>query len=848
MSDWLSTFFLDVRYSLRQFMRSPMFTAIAILSLGLGIGANTAIFSIMNSMLLSSLPVREPERLVILTSPNEEGRSTGVGENERTWISYPEFVQLREQLTTVSGLCAAGSSLQQWQVRIGDQGQQTVSGKLVSEDYFAVLGVEPALGRLFNAHDAQGPGQDPYVVISHGFWQRHFNGRSDVIGTTITLNGTTFNVIGVSEPRFQGESVARNPDLWLPMMMQPSIYPGRDWLQEDPAKSPDKVMWLNAFGRLKPGATLENVQAEVKVVFPRMMQAYYSSTLTPELQKRVMSQYLVVRDAHAGTFPGRDDITLQLQILLAVAGVVLLIACANVANLLLARATGRHREMSVRFALGASRARIYRQLVTETLILGLFGGLIGLLVGFGGSRILISLLSDPDQPFNVAYAPDWRVFGFTAGVALITGLLFGVAPARRAMKIDITSSLREGGRSVTQSGGRLNLARSLVVGQVALSFLLTVGAGLLVRTLWNLQSISLGFPKERMLQVDVDGVSAGYKDRALTNFYAGLSERLSVLPGVQGVAYSRLGLLTGGVARSRIKVDGVIPELEKNRRAHYDFVSPGYFALLGAPLLMGRDIGPQDTSDSQKVCVINEVLANRLFGEQNPLGRQLTVFNMKGSNPMSIVGVVKNIRASSLRDEIPPTFYAAVRQPFMEETAGPMVFQIRTTVDPNSTLKTVRETILTANPDAPIIFTATTDEVIADQTVTESQIARLCSIFCILALLLAAVGLYGVVSDNIARRTNEIGTRMAVGASPRRIIGMILGETAMVTGVGLAVGLLAAGLSTRVIAAYLFGLGRMDYITIAFALGLVSLVALAAGYLPATRAGRVNPVTALRQQ
>src|SRR5215216_5238996 len=271
MSDWLSTFFLDVRYSLRQFMRSPMFTAIAILSLGLGIGANTAIFSIMNSMLLSSLPVREPERLVILTSPNEEGRSTGVGENERTWISYPEFVQLREQLTTVSGLCAAGSSLQQWQVRIGDQGQQTVSGKLVSEDYFAVLGVEPALGRLFNAHDAQGPGQDPYVVISHGFWQRHFNGRSDVIGTTITLNGTTFNVIGVSEPRFQGESVARNPDLWLPMMMQPSIYPGRDWLQEDPAKSPDKVMWLNAFGRLKPGATLENVQAEVKVVFPRMM-------------------------------------------------------------------------------------------------------------------------------------------------------------------------------------------------------------------------------------------------------------------------------------------------------------------------------------------------------------------------------------------------------------------------------------------------------------------------------------------------------------------------------------------------------------------------------------------------
>ena len=848
MTNWLNALFLDLRYSLRQIRRSPMITTVAILSLGLGIGATTAIFSLINSMLLTNLPVRDPQRLVILTSPNEEGRSTGMAENERKQISYPEFVQLREQLTTLEGLCAAGSSLQDWQVRIGNQGQQTVSGKLVTEDYFTVLGVEPAIGRLFNAQDARGVGQDPYVVISHAFWQRNFGGRTDVLGLPVRLSGTTLTVIGVSEPRFKGESVARNPDMWIPMMMQPSIYPGRDWLHEDPANSTDKIMWLNAFGRLKPEATIESVQAEVKVVFGRMMQAFYPSTLAPDLQKRVLSQYLVVRDGRAGTFPGREDVTWQLKILLAVAGMVLLIACANVANLLLAKATGRQKEMSIRAALGASRSRIYRQLVTESLFLWSLGGIVGLLVGFGASRILVLLIADPQQPFHAAYATDWRVFGFTAGVALLTGMVFGVIPARRAMRSDINISLRESSRSVTQSGRRLNFAKGLVAGQVALSFLLTVGAGLLVRTIWNLQSISLGFPKEQMLQVDVDGVSAGYKDDNLTRFYTDLSDRLSALPGVRGVAYSRLGLLSGGEARSRIQVDGVVPDRVQDRRANYDYVSPGYFALLGAPLLMGRDISPQDTSGSPKVCVVNEELAKRLFPGQSPIGRQLAQLNSKSSNPMQIVGVVKNIRSGSLRGEIPPTFYAAARQPYSTETSGPMVFQIRTTIEPNSALRSIREAILSANPDAPILFTATTEEAIADLTVTESQIARLCSIFCILALLLAAVGLYGVLSDSIARRINEIGTRMAMGATPGMIILMILRETALVTVMGLVAGLIAASLATKVIASYLFGLGRMDYITIAFALGLVSAVALAAGYIPAARAGRVNPVTALRHE
>ena len=390
----------------------------------------------------------------------------------------------------------------------------------------------------------------------------------------------------------------------------------------------------------------------------------------------------------------------------------------------------------------------------------------------------------------------------------------------------------------------------LVIGQVALSFLLTVGAGLLVRTLMNLEAIWLGYPKDHLLQVDVDGGSAGYKDQGLVSFYSQLADRLSALPGVRGVAYSNLGLFTGGESKIHIQLEGASSSqsLDSNDlMAHFDYVSPGYFSVLGAPLVLGRPIGLQDDSTSTRVAVINEEFARQFFAGQNPLGRHISAISGRDSTALEIVGVVKNVRSDSLRGEIPPVFYAPVRQPPFGRSRGAVVFQIRTAADPNFVMSTVRRAILAVHPDTPILFSASIEQAIADQTSTERRIARICSMFCILALVLAAVGLYGVLSDSISRRTNEIGIRMAVGASPGNITRMVLGDTALLLAIGSGAGLLAAAAATRLIASYLFGLNRMDYLTLACAFALVTIVALAAGYLPAARASRVNPVNALRE-
>jgi len=473
------------------------------------------------------------------------------------------------------------------------------------------------------------------------------------------------------------------------------------------------------------------------------------------------------------------------------------------------------------------------------------GGVAGLLLALGAAPILVRLLSDPSRPLDLPAGLDWRMLAFTAGVTLSTCVLFGVAPALRASRTNINISLRESGAGSTNSGRRVNLAKVLVIGQVALSLLLVVGAGLFLRTLWNLQDISLGYPKEQLLQVRVDGVAAGYKNQALAEFYRDVADRLRVLQGVRGVAYSSMGLLTGRESQSRIEADGFVPQRDEDREAHDDFISPGYFAVLGVPVLLGRDIAFQDTATSQKVCVINEELATRLFAGENPVGRHITEFSEEDrSDTFEIVGVVKNVRSrSSLREKIPQTFYKPVSQSFR----GSIGFAIRTVGEPKSMLAAVRTTILAANPEAPITASYTMEDLIARRTLAEGQIARICSIFGALALFLAATGLYGVLSEGVARRTNEIGIRMALGASRGRVIRMVLGETSLLVAIGLAAGVIAASLSTQVIAAKLYGLSKMDPLTITIALALLSIVGLAAGYIPAARAARVNPIRALRQ-
>lgn len=843
----IETLLKDLRYALRQFVRNPVFTAVAVLSLAIGIGANTAIFSILNAVLLKSLPVRAPQELVILTNPNASGVSDGLDTGERNLMTYAEYAQLRDRATTLSGLCAAESELDRWQVHVGSGGGEDVRGRLVSEDYFSVLGVDPVIGRFFNAEDAKSPGQDPYAVISYDFWQRRFGGNTSALGTPVRLLNTTYTIIGVAEPGFHGESVGEKPDVWLPMLMELQVMPGRDWLHEDLSKSMDKTMWLHVFGRLKPGVTQAKAQTEIDVLFRGIIENGYPTTLAPETRKSVLDQHLKLRDARTGAFGGRDDFSQQLLMLLWASGVVLLIACINVANLLLARATARYKEVGVRLSIGASRWRLVRQFLTESLVLSTLGGIAGTAVAWAASRALVLVLAGRRQSFALSPDIDWRVLAFTAGVTFLTGFVFGLVPALRGTRINLNESLRDTGRGVTGSSSRLNLAKGLVIAQVALSLLLVIGAGLFLRTLWNLQAVDLGYPKEKLLMATVDGATAGYKDAQLSMLWHDLTDRLRALPGIQGATYSINGLFSGSESGDQIDVEGFTPQNDRDKGSRFDTVGPEYFSTVGIPLLLGREFGIQDTASSPKVCVINEAFAKKFFAGRNPIGRHVTEKFGDTHTTYEIVGVSKNARDHRLRDDIPTRFYIPGDQ-FMSGPSNWATFEIRTAGSPEQILGAVRKTILSVNGNLPIDNARPLADNIDRANDQPRMIARLCTIFGLIALLLAATGLYGVLSYGVARRTNEIGIRMALGAGRSNVIGMILRETGIMIAIGAVTGVAAAAGVARLVASRLYGLSTMDPVTLAAATAILAVVAMVAGYIPAARAARVNPTTALRHE
>jgi predicted permease len=843
---WTEDLLKDLRYATRQFTRNPVFTVVAVASLAIGIGANTAIFSVLNAAMLKSLPVRDPQGLVMLTNPNESGVNSGLSTGERGMLTYAEFANLRDHATSLDGLCAAEAQIGRSQVRIAGGQQEDALGRLVSEEYFSVLGVDPAMGRFFNRADAKSPGEDPYAVISYDYWQKRFGGNVSVLSTPIKMLGATVTVIGVAAPGFTGESVGDKPDFWMPMMMQPLVMPGRDWLHEDLSKNIEKVMWLHAFGRLKHGVTRARAQTEIDVLFRGMIENGYPTTLDPETRKQALNQTIKLHDARTGAFGGRDDFTQQLKVLLGASMVVLLIACINVANLLLARATARTKEVGVRLSIGASRLRLVRQFLTESLMLSLLGGVAGLLLAWGASRALVLLLTERRQDFALAPTLDWRVLSFTIGVTLLTGILFGLAPALRSTRVNLTDSLRDGGRT-TASGSRLNLAKGLVIVQVALSLLLVAGAGLFLRTLWNLQAVSLGYSKEHLLLVSVDGVSAGYKDARLSSLWRDLTERLRALPGVQGATYSTNGLFSGSESADEIEVEGFKPTKDNEKFARFDTVGPQYFSTVGIPLLLGRDIGQQDNATSPHICVINESLAKLYFNGRNPVGRHIMEKFGDKKNVMEVVGVAKNARDHRLRGDIPPRFYISGDQG-MDGPNEWATFEIRTAGDPEQMITSARKAILSVNEDLPVEAARPVAMSVDRTNAQPRMVARLCSIFGIMALLLAATGLYGVLSYGVARRTNEIGIRMALGAGKGRVIQMILRETGIMIVFGVLAGVIFTAVGVQLIKSTLFGLGVLDPITVLSAVGILTVVAMVAGYIPAARAAKVNPTQALRHE
>ena len=832
----------DVRYALRTLRKSPGFTATAVLSLALGIGANTALFGLWHGVLYASLPgVREPGQLVMLSNPDESGSWTGRVDGPRAWLTYEEFEQLRDHAQSFSSVMASQSSLGRWQARVDGGPPEEVNGRFVSGGFFHLLGVDPAIGRTFTT--AEDRGEAPYAVLSHHFWQRRFGGRVDVLGKTILVGKASVTIIGVTAPGFIGETSGQQPDLWLALRLQPTVEPGRDRLHDTP---PQKAMWLHVFGRLKPGVTRAQAETEANAVFQAGLESFYGAVASGERRAEYLDQRLEIHSGARGASPTRAEFADSLSALLAAVGVLLLVACSNLANLLLARGAARTPEMALRLSLGASRGRLIGQLATESLVLAAMGGVAALAAAYSLHAALVGMIAQSDSQFAMTFSLDPFVLAFVVAATLAAALLFGVLPAWYATKTSAAASLKEQGRGLIGSSGRMRSGRFLVSLQLALSLPLLFGAGLLAQTVYNLQRTDLGFPSDRLLLVRVDLRESVPDPIRRDQLRHQLLAQFRQLPGVRAASHSQLGVFSGGNSVASIDVEGYVPSGHRDPESDLDRVGPGYFSALGARIQLGRDIEEHDRGDAPKVCVINEAFARVFFDGRNPLGRRVTwIDEDQARTAYQVVGVADNIRTQHLRGEIPPRFFVPVVQ--RPPASNSPTFLIRTATEPTLVLEAVRTTIQRVDPALSILSASSVEERMAPLTAQDRTTATLAMAFGCVALALAAIGLYGVLSYGVARRTSEIAVRLALGAVPGRVISMLLRETTALVGTGLAVGGGLAYTASRLIDSRLHGVAPRDPLTLASATALLLVVALTAAYVPAKRASKLNPVAALRQ-
>jgi putative ABC transport system permease protein len=835
----------DLRYAGRGMAAKPGFTSVAILSLALGIGANTAIFSLWNGVLHASLPaVHKPEQLVMLSNPDESGSWTGRTEGPRSWLTYGEFEQLRDHAEGFSALMASQSSLSTWQVRFEGGESEGASGRLVSGGFFEVLGVGSAIGRVFTA--AEDGTETPGAVMSYSYWQRRFGGRPDVLGRSFTVGNAALTIIGVAPPGFIGETSGQRPDLWLPLRMQPSVLPGRDRLHDTP---PEKAMWLHVFGRLKPGVSQAQADAQANGVFRAGLESFYGAPASEDRRRVLLNQRLQVRPGAHGASPRRQEFSQSLTTLLAAVGVLLLIACANLANLLLARGAARKPEIALRLSLGASRGRLIRQLVTESLALAAIGGMAAIAVAYVLHGALVRMLAESDPRFHMRFSADPLVLAFVVAATLGAALLFGVLPAWQLTRADAGASLREQSRGAIGTFGQLRSGRFLVSLQLALSLPLLVGAGLLARTVYNLQRADVGFPAERVLLVRVDLRKAGVERARRSSLLRELVGQIQQIPGVHATSFSQLGVFSGGESSATIEVEGYTPKGDPKgddvRESATDVIGPGYFSTLGVGMRLGREILENDSGDATTVCVINEAFAERFFDQRNPIGMRITADDEGTPTTYHVVGVAGNARTSSLRGDVEPRYFVAALQP--PASANSPTFLIRTATETAPVVAAVRKAIQRVDASVSIVSASSIEEQMVPLTAQDRTTAQLAVVFGSVALTLAAIGLYGVLSYGVARRTGEIAIRLALGAQPGRVISMILRETIGLVGVGLALGGGMAYAASRLIDSRLYGVAPQDPVTLAVATGLLLGVALSAAYVPAVRASRVDPMSALRQ-
>jgi predicted permease len=825
----------DINYAWRAFRKAPLFVVVAVLSLALGIGANTAIFTLTDQVLLRMLPVKHPEQLVLLSAI---GRHYG---NNMGWnrISYPMYQDFRDRNKVFSGMfCFRETDLS---LSFGGRTER-IAGEIVSGNYFPELGLTPVIGRLFTAQDDLFQGSNPVAVLSYGYWRSRFAGDPSVIGRKVELNGHPFVIVGVSPAEFSGTDPGYAPQVRVPMMMAHEI--GR-YLDLNDRRS----RWVTAFARLKPGEQLEEAKAGLQPLFHQILRMEVEqkefAKASPYMKKTFLQMSMDVLPAAKGRSQLRRRFSTPLLVLTATVVLVLLIACANVANLLIARATFRQKEIAVRLALGSGRGRIVRQLLVESLMLSCAGGAAGVLLAIWADQAMIAFLPPSSTPLNVSATPDWRILAFAALMSLLTGIIFGLVPALQATRPNVAGTLKDHAGSVV-GGAPSGIRKLLVVSQIALSLLLLIGASLFIRSLRNLKDLDPGFRTTSLLAFNVNPTLNGYQPERTKAFYERLREALGALPGVELAGLAAVPVLDGDEWDQWVTIDSYSPKTGELPDPHMNFISPNYFKTMQISLLTGRDFRDTDTLGAPKVCIVNETFAKKYFGTINAEGHQVGMGIDPGTKTdITVIGVVRDTKYESMRETIPPEMYRPFRQ--LDFATGITAY-VRTAREPENMFASMQRRVHDLDANLPVFEMVTLEKQMDNSLVTERLVASLSSGFGFVATALASIGLYGVLAYAVARRTREIGIRMAIGAAKADVLWLVMRETLQLLGIGIALALPLSWMLTQSVRSQLYGIEPNDPASMGAAVLCIAAVGILAGYVPARRATQVHPLVALRYE
>jgi predicted permease len=826
----------DLNFAFRSLAKSPLLTGVAILSLALGIGANTALFTLFDQVLLRLLPVRDPRSLVmVVTRGSHTGSNWGANA-----LSYPMYKDYRERNEVFEGiLCRRGEV-----VNVGFQGAtERAEAEMVSGNYFEVLGVPPAVGRVFTPEDERAPGAEPLLVLGHDYWRNRFSGDPGIVGQALLVNGHPMTVVGVAAAGFGGLSLGYRPSIYVPVTMKKQVTPAWDELENRRSR------WLQVFARLKAGVTRETAEASLQTIYKQIIslevEDKYFADVPPYWKEQFLKSHAVVLPGGQGYSNMRETLETPLRVLMILVGMVLLITCANVSNLMVAKATARRKEIAMRLALGAGRARVLKQLLVESGVLALIGGVLGLVLAYWISRVLIALSPTEQARLALSPSPDLRILTFNLLVSAAAALGFGLLPALQAARTDLLSTMKgQSGTSASGHGARLR--KTLVVVQVFLALLLLLGSALFVQSLGNLHRVDPGFQATNLVRFKLDPMLSGYDVERTKQFFQRLRERMEGLPGVESAGLAVMAIMEGNEWDSTITVEGYRTTEGENMNPHFNSISKGYFETLGLAIRSGRDFDDRDATSAVKTVVVNETFARKYFEDGSPVGYHIGFGDGPNVVPdMEIIGVVEDAKYEDLRKEIPRQVFLNHMQ---SEFATEMTAYVRTSIPSEATFAAIRGEVRELDATMPLFDMNTMEDQLDRSLAVEKLVAFLSSSFGLLATLLAFVGLYGVTAFGVTRRAPEIGLRMALGAQGKMVVSMVLKEVLILTGIGVAIALPAAWWLSALVESQLFGVAPRDPFTMVLAtLGLLS-VAIAAGAVPAIRASRVHPVSVLRYE